>query len=484
MLGGIVRPGDGMLVKTRRGTIGALAATLTVAFAAAGPVAGPAAAVVPAISQTRSADPIVIPGSLVPSLNGVPVGAVVAFRWSSGWQQIPMQLDQRKRVELNTVYGQPANTTNPVNVVVYADPNTYAGAGSGVLGTLDQIVIMARAIGAQAAPSFSEPAGVVHNTGVRIQAKDPLTGALGYFYLFRRSGTTLVPGMGHHNVTYGFSLLSGPYKTTYKFTAGPNPENSTVSTASYARHFGDRWLDDLISVKAGASTRVDIVDRHKALFAPGVCDRSEDTFDSGEGAFVANKVGPLRAIRSYIGANSGPYTERTHLFYDQREDIVTDLRVHPIPSVMDFWDYSPAASGMQYTNDRNLGGLTVDGSPDTPASGAPLWEKVDGPQGALTHVETSVTNISGLSSTNYYYDNNTTPNPVTQCTGDQYSYGASGTWINSSIPGTDPHMGYTNTFQGRDTLYFEAPGQATSVAQRHSNQVRNPLTFTATTFHS
>jgi len=464
----------------RRAGIGAFAATLVLAAAAS--VAGPAAGVVPPISQTRSTDPVVVTGALVPSLQGVSVGDIVAFRWVNGWGQVPVQIDQRKRVELNTVYGKPANTTNPVNVVVYADPDTFVGAGSGKLTPNDAIVVMARAIGSQTPASFSEPAGVLHNTGVRVRVNDPLTGATGYFYLFRRSGTTLAPGMGHHNVTYNFSLSSGPYKTTYNVDAGPNPENSTVSTASYTRHFGDRWLDDVITVKAGTATRADIVDRHKSLFAPGNCGRSEDTFDSGEGAFIANVVGPLRAIRSYIGANSGPYTERTQIFYDQREDIVTDLRVHPIPSVMDFWDYSPAASGMTYTNDRNLGGVVIDGSPDTVASGAPLWEKVSGPQGTLTHVERLVTNVSGLSATNYYYDDNTTPNPVTQCTGDAYSYGSSGTWVNSSIPNTDPHAGAASTFQGRESMFFEAPAQPGSVAQKHSDQVSSPLTFSATLF--
>jgi hypothetical protein len=470
-----------MRAAIHRTMLGAFATTLVLTAAATG--AGPAAGVVPPpISQSRSADPAVIPGSLVPSLAGVPVADIVAFRWVNGWGQIPVQIDQRKRVELNTVYGKPANTTNPVNVVVFADAKTFVGAGSGNLTTLDYIVVMARAIGSQTPTTFSEPAGVVHNTGVRVQAKDSLSGATGYYYLFRRSGTTLKPGMGHHNVSYSFGLLSGAYKTTYKFDAGPNPENSTVSTASYTRHFGDRWLDDVTTVKAGGATRADIVDRHKALFAPGNCVRSEDTFDAGEGAYIANIVGPLRAIRSYIGANSGPYTERTHIFYDQREDIVTDLRVHSIPSVLDFWDYSPAASGMRYTNDKNLAGVVIDGSPDSPASGAPLWEKVDGAQGAVTHVQRLVTDVSGLSQTNYYFDDATDPSPVTQCTGDAVSYGSSGSWINSSIPNTDPHNGVAKNLEGRDSIYYEAPGQATSVAQKHNSQVRIPLTYTASLF--
>src|SRR5690606_35299587 len=95
----------------QRAMFGAVAAMLTVA--AASSLAGPAAGAAPApISQNRSTDPVVIQGSLVGSLNGVPVGDIVAFRWVNGWSQIPVQVDQRKTVELNTVYGKPANTSN------------------------------------------------------------------------------------------------------------------------------------------------------------------------------------------------------------------------------------------------------------------------------------------------------------------------------------------------------------------------------------
>ena len=102
---------------------------------------------------------------------------------------------------------------------------------------------------------------------------------------------------------------------------------------------------------------MDILDRAKAQFAPGNCGRSEDTFNDAEGAFIANKSGPVRAIRSYIGANSGPLTQREHIFYERREDIRTFLRVHAIPGIMDYFDYSPAASGMTYKNNVNTGGV-------------------------------------------------------------------------------------------------------------------------------
>ena len=86
---------------------------------------------------------------------------------------------------------------------------------------------------------------------------------------------------------------------------------------------------------------------------------------------MINKSGPVRAIRTYVGANSGPYTERQHVFYDRREDITTFLRVHPIPGVMDFFDYSPAASGMTYRNNFNQAGIRINGVPDTPERRGP-----------------------------------------------------------------------------------------------------------------
>ena len=80
----------------------------------------------------------------------MPVGDIVAFRYASGaWTQVPVQVDQRKTIELNTVYHQAANTTNPVNVTVYADANTWVGAGGGTLGSLDEIAFMAADTGSR-----------------------------------------------------------------------------------------------------------------------------------------------------------------------------------------------------------------------------------------------------------------------------------------------------------------------------------------------
>jgi hypothetical protein len=434
----------------------------------------------PAQFADRQADPVVVSAAAVGALAGVPVGDIVAFHYASGaWSQVPMQVDQRKTIELNVAYHQPANTTNPVNVTVYADPNTWVGGGTGNLGALDEISFMAADTGAAAPGGAGLPGGVVAGTGVKLTVTDPRDADVAYLYLFRRSGT-LTPGAGREYVNYAFQLTAGDYKTNYRLTAGPNPETSKVTTASYTREFHDRWLDDVLTIKNGNANGPDLVDRHKALFAPGVCVRSEDTFDAGEGAFLANINGPVRAIRSYIGANSGPYTERTHIFYAQREDIVTDLRVHAISSgVMDFFDYSTAAIGMRYANDRNLAGVPIDGTPDTVVSGANAWEKVDGTPGALTHVSRLATNVTPApTQTNFYEDNDT--NPTTQCTGDADAIGSSGQRISSGLPNTDPHVGPASNLRSTRVMFFEAPGRSTADAQRHADQVAAPLTVAVT----
>jgi len=129
-----------------------------------------------------------------------------------------------------------------------------------------------------------------------------------------------------------------------------------------------------------------------STFGPNICGRSEDTFSAGEGAFFTNKDGPVRAIRSYLGANSGPFTQRDHIFYEQRQDITTFLRVHEIPGVMDLYDYSPAASGMYYYNDWNTEGLLVDGVRIATYAALVLWagERLEVPPGSAPLVVTGI----------------------------------------------------------------------------------------------
>ena len=131
----------------------------------------------------------------------------------------------------------------------------------------------------------------------------------------------------------------------------------------------------------------------------------------------------MRAIRSYIGANSGPLTQREHVFYERREDVRTFLRVHAVPGPLDYFDYSAAAIGMTYKNTNNTAGVTIDGTPDSVTAGPLTWETVDGPQGGLSMAHTVDTDIAGLATTSYYLDDSTpAAASETQCTGDDQAY--------------------------------------------------------------
>ncbi len=146
------------------------------------------------------------------------------------------------------------------------------------------------------------------------------------------------------------------------------------------------------------------------------CGRSEVSFSRGGGGFIANIDGPVRAIRSYIGANSGTFTQHDQIFYQRSQRDFTYLRVHPgISVISQYLDYSAAATGMTYRNSAAPSGVTIDGVPDpsiqtgtTP--GVPfIWEQSTGPQGTMSIVSRAATDMPGLALGSYYEDTRRPP---------------------------------------------------------------------------
>ncbi len=214
---------------------------------------------------------------------------------------------------------------------------------------------------------------------------------------------------------------------------------------------------------------MDILDRAKARLAPGNCGRSEDTFDAAEGAFIANKSGPVRAIRSYIGANSGPITQREHIFYERREDVRTFLRVHSVPGPLDYFDYSAAAIGMTYKNTNNTGRRARSTALPTPSRPARSPGRPWTVRRAACRWRTRWTPTSPVSPaprTTWTTARRRPPAPETQCTGDNQAIGASGPWSSAAtIPNTDPRLGAANKLNSFRTIYFEAPGKTNGPAR-------------------
>ncbi|MCU1371896.1 MAG: hypothetical protein JWO77_3090 [Ilumatobacteraceae bacterium] len=454
----------------------------------------------PTSSLTRPTAPVVLTGSKLNRFGGVAPERVVAFRWLSGaWQQVPVQVDQRRVVLFGSqpssnatpgvagsVYG---NGTGGPTALQYADPDTWVGADPNPkVDADDEVVFMASDAGGAAPSGTANPTGAVTGSGLRVEVADPRASSeKGWIYLFRSDGS-LDPAAGKDYVDYDFTLTAGDYKTTYKRAEGPNPETSKVTTPSYSITFSDRWKEISWQVRAPGASQVDVLDGHKNQFSTDTCSRSNATFAAEEGAFVANIDGPVRAVRSYVGANSGPLTQRTHLMYRDREDVITSLRVHPIPAIMDFVDFSSAAKGMTYRSSTKPGGVTIDGSSDSISTALPTWEAVDGPQGRIYLRNTFTTSQGDLKSgTTQFYRDQSLPRE-TQCWGDGSYFGAAGSYVQTAIGNTDPRSAPAATVTGRRTTQFLAPAadpsRVAAYAADWAKDIDAPLTSTVAPFPS
>jgi len=446
------------------------------------PSAGTALAVSP---LSRGSEPVVMTGAQLPMLAGLAPDRIAAFRYESGtgWRAISVQVDERALVDLGLVYD-----SSPVGLatLVYTDAGTFTGADPDPsFDSDDELVFMARDAGVRSAASVV-PSGTIEAGSLELAITDPLTpGEKGYVYLFEHDGT-LDPSVGQSYVSYTFELLSGSYLETYDLGNGTNPENSTVLSPYYSIHFADRWIQDQLSITAGTATGVDILDRDKAGVLPGYCSRTEDTFAQGGGAFIANRSGPVRGIRSYMGANSGPYTQHDHFFYDRMEDGVLYHRVHEIGSGFNTTDHSPAASGMTYANNLNQGGVIIDGVPDSVATGTLAWELATGAQGSVVRSFRTETTIAGLDENSYYVDD-TNPSDDA-CTGDDDAlYGTGGPWwvgITCTDPVRPECAGTADDLRGFKRAYYEAPGLTVADAIALDREARAPLAVTLRGFVS
>lgn len=439
----------------------------------------------------RPADPVVVLGAQLPALTQVDAGEVVGFaRQDGAWLQVPVQVDERAVQDFCEIYGKSSGlwngspackTDQVVTALFYADEGTFMGADpEPTLDADDELAFMARDAGDRI-ESWTEPDGVVAGSGVELELLDGDERA--YLYLFARDGEGLDPGAGAQYVSYDFALDGGvDYFSDYDlygyncggFDATCDPsmtEDSTVQGANYSHHFSARWVSDELRITAGDATGVDILDIHQNRFSPESCGRHVLTFSTAEGAYVINHSGPVRALRSYIGANSGPLTQRFHRFYDQREDVVTLLRVHSLGAgIMDLFDYSAEAVGMTYYSDLHPEGLAIDGAPEA-VNDADLqsWEFVTGEQGSL--VMTNVVDASfDVSPAHFYWVDDEDP-AFHQCdtstvldAPDASALGTSGVWIEMPLPDTDPKNGSSEHLMVERVIYFREPGLAVDEA--------------------
>ena len=462
----------------------------------------------------RPEDPVVLKGSALPSLIGTAPSRVVAFAYNgSEWTQVPVQVDEKDLVNPATILNRatPASLPNgggEYRIPVYTQPpaaapgytwtDVYTPTDSNpTLDADDEVSFLVNDSGKQA-PAGANPSGVTTSTRKQVTLTDPDDATkAGYVYLY--ASTTLTGGgAGTSGVQYTFSLDAGAYKATYGMGTGsrspnnkrgPNPEHSTIVTPTYTQTYNDRWANDGLTIKSGSSSRADLLDRSPYIVPNLACGRTEDTYDDVvmsspySGAFVANISGPVRAIRSHMGANSFTYLVTTDVFYPQREDTVIELRGHAgLPAFATYDDITTNLAGMRYDDPANVG-LAIDGAADsfTPvvksgdlSSMPDAWSMVSGPAGSLVTTRALDTDIADVRATSYYLDAAGTR----ICTGDASSWGVNGvnlTRAAGAFPNTDPTLGAANSFTSTRWRYFKAPGLGRSSAAKLAVQAQDPL---------
>jgi hypothetical protein len=336
------------------------------------------------LPDERYSEPIVIIASGLENLWGKSPDDIFVYRFdqNSGWQQIPHQVDERQLVQ---IYGGGSCDVSPEECDLQYIFDWPEGDG---LDDNDEIVFMARDLGNT--PTSMMPEDV--SNAYQVQVTIPGSNQVGYAYIFY--STTLTKSFGPPLVSYS--------RTEIDIDEGI--EDTEIITDNYRVHFSGQWIQDALEVSiAAGGDQVNLLDRWKgraydlSLYGEtedriGMCAGwSNPTPDWGEHIYLGHKSGPVRAIRSIQGACSWPNLTRSDLFYDNRVDIVLNVRGHAFGpdegGLWSYWDFSQAASPLTYYNLLIPGGTTLDGVEDPSYSNGDHlaitsgWDQVDSPHG-------------------------------------------------------------------------------------------------------
>ncbi|MCB1039234.1 MAG: hypothetical protein KDA94_06855, partial [Acidimicrobiales bacterium] len=444
-------------------------------------------------SLGRPEAPVVLTGSSLPRLATSDPSRVVGFAWDGKvWHQVPVQVDERDLVNPGVIRHWPESQWHdlpdgrPFEILVYTTPRaaspgyrwwpTYTPVDRNPkVDADDEVVFLADDTAKEAAREISRPTGVVKSTEQHVTVTDPLDPkAVGHLYLFR-STTLTGGGAGTTGVDYDFSLDSGDYLATYRMGQaalapngrdGPNREHSTVTTPTYTASYADRWVNDGLGAVREGQAQTPLLERSMIRTDIDSCGRTEATFTRG-GAFIVNVSGPVRAIRSYIGSNSGYYNSATDLFYPARQDTVNELRLHKGAGTASFDDLRTGLSGMTY-RDSNGTEAVVDGVPDAVAPTPASWQMVSGAPGSIITTRAIDTDITEGEVTTYYQDQQ--PADPVPCTGDAAAWGQHGTRMTGPdggpLPCTDPTR-YPNNKNCAAIPGRDAPNYAVALRSRH-----------------
>lgn len=347
---------------------------------------------------------------------------------------------------------------------------------------------MAKDLGYIRAPNDAEmPAGVDDDSMFELAIRDPLTenAILGYAYMFKSDSQN--QDAGKASLQYQFNLVtttmsgSHSYFDVYKskcdtyfglwdcIDAVMNPEDSWFRSEYYERHFAENWISDKLMILAEGSNGQDFLGLADFQFTIDDCSRSTLSFSRGPTSFIANKVGPIRAIRSFVGANSATIAYEERKMYEQREDGKVVIQVHPLPGMFNVINFKEG-SDLKFYNCRNMEGFDVDAwsmdsNEDAFDNTFCPWQLVTGPSGSYLraiNVEHDLETFFGPGAEDledvvsaWYYDNDS-PSGVGSYGAPEFSNG----WSMCSAATTGQTSAFVSNTDPMSLVFTDLPAEA------------------------
>ena len=295
----------------------------------------------------RDDDTVIAPASGFAAFLGRPIGQLFVFRWDSSLESfvpVPYQLDEVVDHAFNP--GTPLSVVERIYDVLHED--------DGQLDALDELAVLYSDAGTARAPqSAAWPSGS-DTDRYEIQVGDPRPGAptpTRWLYLFAGSA---LPQTTAGYVTWN-GLASG-----------------SIRTERFALDFADRWLLTGYRVFAPCGSGEDLIDRVKGRVDLQFGTSEDEERWNQQSTYLGGITGPVRAIRSVLGAASGVNTTHHDIVYRNAWVRVVNLRVHPVDHVRLYLDWRPTPAGTMLYTPLNRGGVPIDGQNDPPVSDA--WE--------------------------------------------------------------------------------------------------------------
>jgi hypothetical protein len=371
-----------------------------VTIAASVVLTAPAIADVAAQAQVKTLDrdlePVIVRGSAVPSLNGVPVADLYVYKFNGDSLDGPI----------------PAQVDEITNTGLYTTTDNL------VLDDRDEVVFMAKDLGDRPASTVALLGLPINaNNWYEIEVADPLSlDKKGWAYLVQRSSS--VP-------------VSGDY---VDYSEG----NKHITADQYEVGFATAFPGLNYLALNGNSTN--ILDRTKIRVRLGILGFTEEALGSPQ--IVEVKDGPVRVILRQTGmgtlGSSAAEARSTYLAYASLLQVTASvnftLSVSDLNSVRTSVDFSSAVYGATFYNANTPSGVTIDGNPDTVAA-TPLsnWSQVSHTTGRLVQVFDPTP--AGGTPQDYYCDNSTSGTECddTSKTGDGFSYGDAGLLVDGNV---------------------------------------------------